>query len=69
MSYEDQKDVFCAAVQAVVTGVVMRTGDEAKLPEPSSVVDYARRVVRAAYNNNPEAKTMDFTGVAETKLK
>lgn len=69
MSYsEEQKDIFCAAVQAAIMGVVIRTEGQS-LPEPASVVNYARRVVRAAYDDNPKAEVMDFTGVAETELK
>lgn len=69
MSYsEDPKDVFCAAVQAAIMGTVIRTEGQS-LPEPASVVDYARRVVRAAYDNDPKAEVMNFAGIAEKVLK
>lgn len=66
-SYIDQREVFCAALQAVITGVAIKS-EGRTLPKPQAAVEYARRVVRAAYDDNPEARLMDFTGIAETTV-
>ncbi len=66
-NYIAQREVFCAALQAVITGVAVRSGGRT-MPEPRAAVEYAKRVVRAAYDDGPEARLMDFTGIAETTV-
>lgn len=66
---DDNREIFCAALQAAITGTAIREGG--KLPKPEVAVDYARRVVRATYGETKQDQNtlgetfLDFVGARE----